>query len=377
MKCEKLSINNTMKAIVTFLTFLFLVASCTQKNDLSAIKQPSNLFKYAKWFDIKQKNGYKILTIINPKTQKKEQEFYLVNGDNNSKLPISADVIQVPVKNIAALSISFIGAYQTLNSLNVIKAASSKQFIYNKKIIQGIENKSIIQVDYESGLSAESALSAEIELILFNGFGQPYPNEEKLKKLGLQCMSIYDWEETSPLGKAEWIKVFGALVGKSDVANEYFNQIEKEYFEIKRKSKMIHSKLKVISGSLVGDVWYTPAGESFFALMLRDAGFSYIYKDSKGSGSLSLSLEQVMKDEQKCDVWINAEALNRTQLENLNPKFKYFHTVNNGKVYSYMHNSNYFWEYSQVNPNWLLKDLFIIASGDTVSNMHFYKQINK
>jgi iron complex transport system substrate-binding protein len=364
-----------MKHFFYLLTISFFVlASCKEKTQVK--QQESKRFSYAKWVDILQKDGYQLLIIKNPKTGKVEQEFCLVEENNKPVLPKNAQQIQVPVNNLAALSVSFVGAFQTLDALEVIRATSSKQFIYNKKIVQRIDAGEVIPVDYESGLSPESCLKSGISVILYSGFGQPYPNQDKLAQLGVICMPIYDWEEVNPLGKAEWIKVFGVLVGKEKLASQYFNQIEREYKQLKIKAAEIKHRKKVLCGSLLGDIWYTPAGGSYFAKMLNDAGFDYVYKDSKGTASLAQSMEQIIKDEQKCEVWINAEASDLRQLYNLNGNYRHFNTVSKGSVYSYTTNANYYWEYSQVNPHWLLKDLVQIATGDTVSPLHFYKKIN-
>jgi iron complex transport system substrate-binding protein len=48
-----------------------------------------------------------------------------------------------------------------------------------------------------------------------------------LQKSGLKVMFNGDWTEQSPLGKAEWIKFFGALYGLDSKANSVFSEIEK------------------------------------------------------------------------------------------------------------------------------------------------------
>ena len=52
-------------------------------------------------------------------------------------------------------------------------------------------------------------------------------------------------------------------------------------------------KPTVISGNLLNDIWYAPAGESFMAEMIKDAGADYTHRNEKGTGSLALSIEEI------------------------------------------------------------------------------------
>lgn len=367
-----------MKTVLASLTLFVVLFSCTTKKteeDSDNYRDDVKGFKYARLVSIDQKLGYKELIVKNPKTLKVETRYALIPRNSKMKRPSGMKIIEVPVQNMAALSTSFVGMLDAINSIETIKATTEEQYISNKALLKGIRAGKVLTVGYETGLTPDAVLKAQIPLIIFSGFGQPFPNEAKFTQLNVVCMANYDWEEMHPLGKAEWIKVFGALVCKDQEAENYFNQVEKSYLKIKKEAEAIKNPKKVICGGLAGDVWYAPAGKSFMAGIMKDAGMDYFYKNTDGTASLSLSFEQVFNDDQHCDIWINAEAPNLKQLFAMNPKFQYFHTVTKGKVYTYTHNSNYYWELSQVNPHWLLEDFVNIAKGGTKSNFHFYRQV--
>lgn len=365
---------NQMKNSLLILSFFILLFSCSTKKP-EADRNPGNGFQYARLVSIEQKLGYKELIIKNPKSLKVENRYALFPRNSKMKRPKGAKIIEVPVQNMAALSTSFVGMLNAIGSIDAIKATTEKQYISNKQLLKKINTGKVLTAGYETGLTPEAVLKAKIPLIVFSGFGQPFPNEDKFAQLQVICMANYDWEEKHPLGKAEWIKVFGALVCKEKEAETYFNQVAESYLKIKEEAKQIKNKKKVICGSLVGDIWYAPAGGSFMAGIMKDGGLDYLYKNTEGTASVSPTFEQIFRDDQVCDVWINAEAPSLDKLFELNSKFQYFHTVKEGKVYSYMHNPNYYWEYSQVNPHWLLEDFMHIAKGDTKAKLHFYKQL--
>jgi iron complex transport system substrate-binding protein len=350
-----------------------LLFSCTTKKEEAAFRIKG--FRYARLVSVDQKLGYKELIVRNPKSLKVESKYALIPRNSKVKRPSGMKIIEIPVQNMAVLSTSFIGMLDAVNSIETIKATTEEQYISNKALLRGIHAGKVLVAGYETGLTPEAVLKAGIPLIVFSGFGQPFPNEAKFAQLKVVCMANYDWEEVHPLGKAEWIKVFGALVDKDKEAEAYFSQVEEDYLKIRKEAQAIKQHKKVICGGLAGDVWYAPAGKSFMAGIMKDAGMDYFYKNTKGTASLSLTFEQVFNDDQQCDLWINAEAPTFKKLFALNPKFRYFHTVKQGKVFTYTHNSNYFWENSPANPHWLLEDFVHIARGDQNVSYHFYRQL--
>lgn len=365
-----------MKTIFLIPSLVVILLSCTSKKPESGENAGETAgFRYAKLVSIEQRTGYKELIIKNPKTLKIESKYVLFPRNSKMKRPQGAKIIDVPVQNIAALSTSFIGMLDAIGSTEVIKATTEKQYVSNREVLKGIHAGKVITAGYETALTPEAVLKAEIPLIIFSGFGQPFPNEDKFAQLKVVCMANYDWEEEHPLGKAEWIKVFGALVCKDKEAATYFDEVAAAYLKIKEEAKSVKNKKKVICGGLVGDIWYAPAGGSFMSGIMQDGGLDYFYKHTTGTASFTPAFEQVFKDDQQCDIWINAEAPSLNKLIGLNSKFRYFHTVQKGKVYGYMHDPNYYWEYSPVNPHWLLEDFLHIAKGETGKKLHFYKQL--
>lgn len=365
-----------MKILLAGLTLFTILFSCTtKKTDSDDSQNDVKGFRYARLVSIDQKVGYKELIIKNPKSLKVESRYALIPRNSKMKRPSGVKIIEVPVQNMAALSTSFVGMLDAIKSVETVKATTEEQYISNKMLLKRIRSGQVITAGYETGLTPDAVLKAKISVIVFSGFGQPFPNEDKFAQLHVVCMANYDWEEMHPLGKAEWIKVFGALVDKNEEADAYFSKVEEAYLKMEKEAKAIKQHKKVICGGLVGDVWYAPAGKSFMAGIMKDAGMDYFYKNTDGTASLSLTFEQVFNDDQQCDVWINAEAPTFKKLFELNPKFQYFHTVKHGKVFTYTHNSNYFWESSPVNPHWLLEDFVHIARGDKDAKYHFYRQL--
>lgn len=358
-----------------FFLFLLIAVSSCSNSSYSTKKNEGTRIKYAKHFSLEEKEGYTVLTINNPETNKTEQTFILAKKGVVIKAPASTIRIEVPVKGIGALSTGFIGMIAELNEENSIKMTTDSKYIYDSKVRKNIAAKKVLTTDYEGAVSPAEMLSKKVELIAFSGFGSPYPNQEKLEQLGIHCMAIYDWRELDPLAKAEWIKLFGALYGKTEEANAYFDAVEKNYKEIKAKVAKSTHKETVITGGMFGDIWNATAGESFLAGIMKDAGMNYLYKNTKGTGSNQYSLSKIITDEAVCTRWINAEARSMDELLRLNPKFSVLHTVKIKQVYSYFNNTNYFWQYNSMHPDWVLEDFAMIGGTLPMKKMHFYSRL--
>jgi len=354
---------------------LLLLFSCTneqqnKKDNIGAIE-----VKYAKHFELKQRDGYVELCILQPETGKMEYCYALGKSSDNPVIPAGMDFIEIPVKNMAVLSTTHIGMLNALDALDCIKGSTDKNFVSNKTVLKGIESGKIANFTDESAIAPERLLEKQISLVVFSGFGKGFPNEEKLKRLSVFVIADYDWREEHPLGKAEWIKVFGYLTGKKKEAMTYFNKVEKSYNDTKRSLAKAHNNPSVLVGSLIGDSWYAPAGESYMATILKDAGANYIYKKEKGTGSCERTFEQVFKDQQSVSIWINPGATSLPNLKQQQPRYGLFTAFQSGKVYCYTHRSSYFWEMGAVNPHWILSDFATILGNQSGKQLHFYKQL--
>jgi iron complex transport system substrate-binding protein len=210
--------------------------------------------------------------------------------------------------------------------------------------------------------------------VVYSAFSGKLAIDNKLKKLGIITIPNFDWRETHPLGKAQWLLLFGYLTGKQDLAKKEFAAIVKRYNEVKSQSKK--SNVQTLVGNLAGDFWYAPAGGSYNATLLKDAGVNYIFKNSKGTGSLSLTLESVFSKLDSVSLWLNPGFMSKELLLANNPKAAYFPVYSKGEIYCYAYDMNRFWELSAIQPDLVLSDLQqIIDKFNSNKKLHFYKRV--
>ena len=107
--------------------------------------------------------------------------------------------------------------------------------------------------------------------------------------------------ETSPLGRAEWLRFYGLLVGQEQRGDSLFAQIEKEYLALKDLAAQATSRPTVLSDLKYGSAWYIAGGQSTTGRLYADAGADYVFAELPNSGSVPMAFETVFdKGEQRC-----------------------------------------------------------------------------
>lgn len=351
-----------------YLIPLFFVFACSNESvkedslDSGEEKFSGSLeIEYAEHFQLEQTENGNLLHILNPDTQKKEQSFEIEAGKNRS---------------IISLTSTLNGMVSILDAVDQLKGISDINYVYDPKIKKRYKNGQILAYGDESSHSLEKIIASGANTILFSGFGDEFPNSAQLKKLGFDIIPIYDWRETHPLGKAEWIKLVGVLTGKEAEAMAFFEEVKAAYFETKALVANVTKRPTVLSGNLLNDIWYAPAGDSYMALLLKDAGATYTHAKESGTGSNEFSIEEILKADQNTEFWINPGIGTKRQIDKLNPHAKHLQAY--GNIYCYSPKMNKFWERSAAEPHLMLSDLIHLFHPEIreIQGFHFYSKIH-
>ena len=123
-------------------------------------------------------------------------------------------------------------------------------------------------------------------------------------KLGVPLVECADYMETSPLGRAEWIRFYGRLFGRAAEADSVFAQVERSYRALASKVAGAGHRPKVLSDLKSGSAWYVPAGRSTTGRIYADAGGDYVFAGLEGSGSVPMSFETVYGKARDADIWL-------------------------------------------------------------------------
>ncbi|MDC1520632.1 ABC transporter substrate-binding protein, partial [Polaribacter sp.] len=279
------------------------------------------------------------------------------------------NTIQIPVKNIVVTSTTHIPMVELLQSENTIVGFPHGQYVSSARTRKLLDAGKIAEIGKENSLNTEILLDLQPELVVGYSVTSPDKSLTTLEKAGINVIYNGDWLEETPLGKAEWIKFFGVLFDKEKQADSIFKAIETNYVNAKKSALLGLQKPTVLSGAIMSkDIWNLPAGESFVAQFLKDANLTYLWKDTKGKGSLSLSFESVFDKGANADIWIAPGYFtSKKQLLESNAlyaKFKafqddniYMPTTKKGKSGGVL-----YYELATTRPDLVLKDLIKITN---------------
>ena len=339
-------------------------------------------------FSLQKNDSCTILTISDPwqGAEGVRHEYYLVKKDENRN--ISADpesVIQVPVTRLICTSTTHLAMVSALGEEDAVAGVSGAGFIYNATLAEKIRKGLIKDVGFETGLNSELLIRCNPDLIMMYGIGSESAGQvARVKELGYKVMFNADYLETDPLGKAEWIKVFGALFCRENKADSIFALVAESYNHLKKFIEQNTSeKPAVLLGMPFRDTWFISPGNSYISNLIRDAGGKYMWQDTESSVSMPFSLESVYLKSLKADYWINTgSAGSKNEIASFDKRLSSIPAFRNGKLYNNNRRispggGNDYWESGAINPHVILKDIASILHPELFQDyeLYYYRKI--
>jgi iron complex transport system substrate-binding protein len=371
--------------------FCLIILSCgrNRKTSVSTETGKGNIVSVAKRLAIVNGDGYKQVKILNPwqGAENVSITWYLVN--RGEPVPAGIDpsgVIFVPVRKIVCMSTTHLAMITALHEENSIAGMSGIQYIYSPELRKMAEAGKIKDVGYESNLNKELIVDLKPDLVMIYGVGNESSGYVgKLQELGMKVIYNADYLETDPLGKAEWIKLFGALYSCDAMADSVFNAESEAYNTIKSiLSEKNPARPKVMLGLPFKDTWFISPGNSFISTLIRDAGGDYLWSDVRSAVSMPLGLENVWMKAMNAEFWLNIGTITSgdeikavdARLSDI-PCFKKGNLYNNNRRVA-PEGGNDFWESGTVYPHLILHDIAAILHPDIFPGgmLYYYRKVN-
>ena len=374
-----------MKPFLRLAFLLLLIFTSCQNKESDSVAISDNQIKYASGLSIQKFEGFSIMTIKNPWPNAANSYTYILK-QKNASIPDSLssyETINVPIKSIIVTSTTHIPSLEMLDQGNSLLGFPSLQYISSPAIRTMIDAGKIREVGNNQSLNTEVIIDINPDVVIGFGIDNNNPTFDNLKKSGLKVLYNGDWNEQTPLGKAEWIKFFGALYGLEDKANDVFAKIETDYNKSVELVKNVSNKPSVMAGAIYENQWYLPQGESWGSELISEAGGNYLWNETKGTGSLSLPFEKVLEMAVDADVWIGpAQFGSLKEMTDNNGHYNEFKSFKDGKVYSYSSKKGatggvIYYELAPNRPDLVLKDLIKILHPDLLANheLFFFEQL--
>lgn len=269
-------------------------------------------------------------------------------------------------------------------------ASAGKASAGNVSAENAATRNSIVDCGSSMAPDIERIIALKPETILLS----PFENSGgygKLDKLHIPIIEAADYMESSPLGRAEWMKFYGMLFKKDGnapktalaascepKADSLFAKIEKEYLKLKVEAAGYPKGLSILTERKTGNVWYVPGGQSTIGILLKDANARYIFEDDQHSGSLAMSPEQILAKGKQVDVWafkyFGGAPLSQAQLLQEYDGYKALAAFSRGNIYQVDTSTVPYFELTSFHPELLLREFIILAHGERFGKLKFYKK---
>ena len=282
--------------------------------------------------------------------------------------PYQRVCVKEPMRRLGTMSTVQVGFLYAIDAIDCLAAVCNPELIYTP--VKGDE----IDLGDSMKPSAERVLQAGLDALLAVNYGQ-YDNLEaaRIEKLGVTTIYINEWQEGSPLARAEWIRVLGALTGKLHEADSVFHAVETKYNGLIANSQ---EPIAIMSGNNFRGTWYVPSGKNYLAYLFKDAGAAYPFYDNERETSIPLTIEETLRYFHDADVWVGASGNSLAELAQMDEKHTWFKAYQNGRVYNWRKQTkaggpNNFWERGVVHPEEMLEDVIHIMNNAPDSLLHF------
>lgn len=365
-----------MTRLLILLFLLPMAMGCrTDKSTPQTAKvQGQNVVRYASGFSMTTHNGFTLVRVTQP-WPNAEKEFTYLLKQKNTVVPDSLKdfpSVVVPINKIIVTSTTHIPSLEMLGVENSLVGFPNLKYISSEKILARVGNGEVRELGSNQSLNTEVVLDLNPDVIIGYGIDNHNPVLDNLQNAGLKVILNGDWNEQNPLGKAEWIKLFGALYGKEKQADSLFNAVALGYENAKKLAHSAKKKPVVLMGGLFENKWNVASGESWGARFINDANGQYPWANTKGTGSQSLPFEAVLEKAGDADIWI-APGQFSTLAEVLksNPHYDQFKAFRNKNVYTFKVGKNggiLYYELAPNRPDLVLQDVIKMLHPELLPN---------
>lgn len=370
-----------MKQILCILLAFWAAACSPSKKSASDEAVAVDMTAYAQGFSVQHFDDYTSVEVHDPWNNNRLLQRYLL-VDRNSELPANlpkGTVVRTPIQNVVVYTAVHTSIIDQLGEIDKVIGVCEPQYIETPAIHEGLKSGKVADLGMATSPNVEKIIEIGTEVII----ASPFENSGygPAEKLGIPIVEAADYMESLPLGRAEWIRFYGLLFGKGEVADSIFHETEKNYLALKLLTASVYHRPTVLSEKRFGASWYVPAGDSYVAHLYADAGADYIFKELPGAGSTPLAFESVFDRAIHADVWLmkynQSTEMSYQELRTEYTPYENFDAFKNRRIYACNTGAVPYYEEFPMHPDWLLNDLIWIFHPELVPDYipRYYKKM--
>ncbi|SDF31861.1 iron complex transport system substrate-binding protein [Lentzea fradiae] len=339
--------------------------------------------EHAKNFSLRYEKSYQVLTVEQPYPNAKPETYVLLRCGAPRPDIEDATVVETPIRSLYSASTTHLPLLDDLGQIGVLTGVASSSLVMNEQARARIDAGQVTEYAPNFTVDTEKVVVGKPDLLMTSGYEEP--QYAALRAAGIPVVANAEWLETTPLGRAEWLKVMAALTGQEQKAGEIFDRIEQDYRSVAEKAAGVQAKTEVVAGSLLQGTWNMPGGGTYGGTLLRDAGATYPWADPSSKNTLQLSFEEVYTKAGTATVWLTDSPWQTLEdARAADPRHAQLAAFGTGRVWTYHKlvsatGGNDYWERGVTRPDLVLSDLVAILHPDLMPGYEttFYRQVGR
>ena len=290
-------------------------------------------------------------------------------------------VIRVPVRTYCNMSTTLIPFLEEMDGLRGLLGQCWRSFVYTR----ALDATRTADLGPGNSPDPERILSLAPEVVFaYASTPDELETLRRLESFGLSVVLISEFSEIHPLGRVEWIRVFGLLFDRVGAADERYEKIRSSYESLAARASVLPDKPGVLVNDSFNGVWHVPGGMSWPAILIRDAGGEYLLDRSERTWSAPVDFETVAAASANARFWLNPGAwtslddgiLQDSRYGNFRP----FHEdrVFNNNARTTESGGSDFHESGTLRPDLILADLISILHPELLPGhrLHYYRKLD-
>lgn len=350
--------------------------SCTGGRSTASLDQGDTIpLKYAKNITLVRYGDYVKVELVNPWVKNALLATYVLAADGQEAPSwLGHDIlVHTPLQNALVFTAVHCGLITELGRQACIGGVCEKEYIHclTKEV-----------VDCGNGMSPnqERIIQLHPDAMLVSPF-ESNTGYDKLGQLGIPIIQCAEYMEPTALGRAEWVKFYGLLIGREKEADALFSAMEARYDSLRRLAQTTTARPRILVEQLYGNVWYQPGVHSTIGQLYADAGARTAFPQYEQSGSVALSAEQVFAQAHDADVWLirynTSDTKTLRSLAAESDVYSRFDAWKQQHVWGCNVQTTFFYERSPFHPDRLLSDIIQITHPELQLQepMHYYERL--
>ncbi len=281
---------------------LFLTSGCGQ------VEKPSGSngwrqepMHYARFFQIWERGSDRMLLTLGSGGTTDTTGIFVLAGDSlGGRPPSGAVFFRKPLHRVALQSTTHASFITMLGCADAVVGCAHTGQLFDEALVEKVRAGEVKEIATADGVDRERILMLAPDALLTYPYGS---GGKSLSNGVVPEVPIAEYLEEHPLGRAEWLRAFGVLLGREALADSLFADVVERYENAVASVPVNAVKPLVFFGSSWKGTWSVPAGNSYMARLIGDAGGKYLFADRNATGNINIDLETLLQEGAMADRW--------------------------------------------------------------------------